>query len=109
MLQQIDDRERAIAWDCLGYAHQHLAHHMQAIDCFQHAADLYHDYGDRYGEGIVLDHLGNAHHDAGNLTAARTIWQHALDILTDVDHPVTDTVRAKLTRLDRPLRHGVER
>lgn len=101
MFQQIDDRERAITWECLGYAHQHLAHHKQAIDCFQHAADLYHDYGDRYGEGSVLDHLGNAHHDAGNLTAARTMWQHALDILTDLDHPDTDTVRTKLTSLDR--------
>jgi DNA-binding SARP family transcriptional activator/tetratricopeptide (TPR) repeat protein len=101
MFQGIDDRGEANTWDCLGYAHQHLAHHSEAVDCFQHAADLFREYGDRYGEGTALDHLGDAHHHAGNLTAARTIWQHALDILTDLDHPDTDTVRAKLTSLDQ--------
>jgi tetratricopeptide (TPR) repeat protein len=101
MFRGIDGRGEANAWDCVGYAHQHLAHHVQAVDCFQHAADLFREYDDRYGEGAALDHLGNAHHGAGNLTAARITWQHALDIFTDLGHPDTDTVLAKLAGLDQ--------
>ena len=30
-----------------------------------------------------------------------TAWRHALDILTDLQHPVGDTLRAKLRDIDR--------
>jgi hypothetical protein len=42
-------------------------------------------------------------HAAGNPTAARTAWQHALDILTDLNHPDADSVRAKLHSLDQTV------
>jgi hypothetical protein len=52
-------------------------------------------------EADVLIHLGDTQHAAGDLTDARAAWQHALDIFTDLDHPDTNTVRAKLHALDQ--------
>ena len=43
----------------------------------------------------------NSHHTAGRPDQARTAWTTALDILTDLDHPDADTVRAKLATLDQ--------
>ncbi|NUT47900.1 MAG: tetratricopeptide repeat protein, partial [Saccharothrix sp.] len=103
LFQGIDERGEANTWDCLGYVHQRLDHHAEAVDCFQRAATLFRECGDRYGEFTALDHLGDAHHHAGDRTSARTVWQHALDVLTDfdLDHPDTDAVRAKLTGFDQ--------
>jgi hypothetical protein len=53
--------------------------------------------GHRDGEAEALDHLGDAHQQAGNHAAARVAWQHALDILEDLGQPAADEVRRKLT------------
>ncbi len=74
---------------------------VSAADCYQHALALYGDLGDRYYEADTLTHLGDTHHAAGRPDQARTAWTTALDILTDLDHPDTDTVRAKLVTLDQ--------
>jgi DNA-binding SARP family transcriptional activator/tetratricopeptide (TPR) repeat protein len=100
--QQADDRYgQAHTWDSLGYAHHHLAQFTQAADCYQHAIALYRDYGDRHEEAASLTRLGDSHQAAGDPDAARTTWLDAAAILTDLDHPDADTVRAKLRNLDQ--------
>lgn len=53
-----------------------------------------------YYEATALTNLGDAHHSAGNHDAARTAWQHALDILDDLDHPTAERVRVKVSEFD---------
>jgi tetratricopeptide (TPR) repeat protein len=84
------------------HAHHHLGHHPQALTCYQHALDLFRDLGDRYEEAATLTRLGDTHHAAGDLAAARDTWQRALVILDELDHPYADQVRAKLATLDGP-------
>jgi tetratricopeptide (TPR) repeat protein len=97
-----DHDGEANTWDSLGYAHHHLGDHTQAADCYQHAIVLYRDHGDRYCEANTLTRLGDSHQSAGRPVQARATWTTALDILTDLDHPDADTVRAKLATLDQP-------
>jgi hypothetical protein len=59
----------------------------------------YAELTDRYREADTLTRLGDTHHAAGNPDAARAAWHHALSILTDLHHPDTETVRAKLHQL----------
>ena len=91
----------AATWDSLGYAH-HLGHHTQAITCYEHALDLLRDLGDRYHEAVVFTGLGDTHRAAGDPDAARTAWQHAVDILDELDHPDADAVRTKLKDCSAP-------
>src|SRR5262249_18869980 len=91
----------ADTWNSLGYAHHHLAHHAQAADSYQHALHLCRDLGDRYKEADTLTHLGATHHAAGDSTASRPAWTLAPAIPTELDHPDTHTVRAKLQALDQ--------
>ncbi len=100
--QEAGNRDgQAATWDSLGYAHHHLGHHTHAADSYTHAHTLYRDLGDHYNEADTLTRLGDTHHAAGQTHQARTAWTAALDILTDLDHPDTDTIRAKLARLDQ--------
>jgi tetratricopeptide (TPR) repeat protein len=65
-----------IATDSLGYAHQHLGHHTQAIACYQHAINPYRDLGDRYQEATILTRLADTYHTSGDTDAARrTTWR----------------------------------
>jgi tetratricopeptide (TPR) repeat protein len=104
--QELGDRDgQAHTWDSLGYAHHHLGQHSEAADCYQHALHMFRDLGHRYQEATILTRLGDAQHAAGDdPAAARTAWTDALDILTDLDHPDTDTVRGKLHHLDQNTR-----
>ena len=45
-------------------------------------------------------HFTSTDANAGNSDAARTAWQHALTILTDLDHPDADAIHTKLRDLD---------
>jgi tetratricopeptide (TPR) repeat protein/transcriptional regulator with XRE-family HTH domain len=97
LLQTLDDREgQANAWDSLGYVHHHLADHAQALDCYRRALTLYCGLRDRFNEAATLTRLGETHHATGNPDAAHTAWQHALDILTDLDHPDAAGIRTKM-------------
>jgi DNA-binding SARP family transcriptional activator/tetratricopeptide (TPR) repeat protein len=92
LFEQLSDRHgEADTWDSLGYVHAHLSDHDLAIACYQKALDLYRAIGDRYFEAATLIRLGETHEEA-----TRSAWRHALDILTDLQHPVGDTLRAKL-------------
>jgi tetratricopeptide (TPR) repeat protein len=99
---------QADALNQVGYAHQHLGHHAQAVTCYRHALDLFHGLGDRYGAAGTLTHLGDTHHTTGDHDAARIAWQQALTVLEDLDHPDAEPVRTKLAALDalagRPTR-----
>jgi tetratricopeptide (TPR) repeat protein len=94
----------AATWDSLGYAHHHLGQHTEAADCYQHSLALRRHLGDRYNEATTLTHLGDTHHAAGQPDAARTPWTDALTILTDLDHPDVEAVRAKLITLNQTPR-----
>jgi DNA-binding SARP family transcriptional activator/tetratricopeptide (TPR) repeat protein len=99
--RQLGDRVgEAATWDSLGYAHHHLGDHTRAADCYQHALTQFRDLGDRYYEADTLIHLGETHHAAGNPQGARSAWRQALDILTNLEHPDAEGVRAKLRVLD---------
>jgi tetratricopeptide (TPR) repeat protein len=87
----------ALTWDSLGYAHRQLGHHAQAVACFRRALTAYRQLGgDRYRQTVVLTHLGDAFHAAGDSPAACDAWRSALVILEDLDHLDADEVRARL-------------
>ncbi|WP_207311745.1 ATP-binding protein [Lentzea alba] len=95
--RRIHDRDgEAATWDTLGYAHHHLGNHRQAVTCYETAIRLYRELGDHYYESVSLLHLGDLHGESGDSAAARDLWQQALDILTDLDHPAADDVRSRL-------------
>jgi DNA-binding SARP family transcriptional activator/tetratricopeptide (TPR) repeat protein len=91
-----DDIGAATTWDSLGYAHHRLGHHRQAVDCYGHAIDLFERLGIRFELASTLVNLGDTHRAAGDLEAARDAWRRALTVLEELNHPVTDDVRAKL-------------
>ncbi|MFI9531345.1 ATP-binding protein [Micromonospora rosaria] len=100
--QELGNRAgEAAAWDSIGYAHHHLGQHAQAITCYQHSLDLSRDVGARYSETEVLVHLGDTHLAAGDPEAARIVWQQALTILDDLQHPDAGEVHAKIEKLGR--------
>ncbi len=101
--QELGDRDGqgiAETWDSLGYVYHHLGDHRQAITSYQHALDLFRDLGHRYQQADTLTHLGDTHH-ADNPDAARAVWQQALTILEDLDHPDAEQVRTRLHNLDQ--------
>ncbi|GAA0713946.1 AAA family ATPase [Dactylosporangium roseum] len=103
VLEELDDREgQTFAWDSIGFAHHHLGHHRQAVTCYRRALDLCQNIGDRYLEADILTRLGGTHHATHDLDATRDTWQHALGILTELEHPDAEQVRSKLATLDIP-------
>jgi len=86
----------ATTWDSLGYIHLHLGRHTDAVSCYQQALARFRTLGDRYYEANTLHRLGDVHLAAGDPGAAHDSWQQALAILTDLDHPGADELRAKL-------------
>lgn len=97
LLREIDDCSgQASAWDSLGYAYHHLADHARAATCYRSAIALYRQTGDRYYESDVLTHLGDSYHSSGNAAAAMASWQEALNILSQLDHPDAEKIRARM-------------
>jgi DNA-binding SARP family transcriptional activator/Tfp pilus assembly protein PilF len=100
--QRIDDRYgQAHVWDNLGVAHHHAGQYGRATDCLQQAAELFHALGERYYAAATSTRLGDAYLADRKPGAARTAWRRALDVLTDLDHPDLDQVRARLDDLRR--------
>jgi tetratricopeptide (TPR) repeat protein len=85
-------------WDTLGYIELQLGHFAQATAHFEAALTLSRDNSDTLIEGLILIHLGDARHAAGELPQARQAWQRALAIFDDLQHPSAGKVRAKLAR-----------
>ena len=74
----------------------------EAADCYQRALGIARAGGHRYLEAMVLTHLGDTRHAAGNLPQARQAWQEALAIFEDMQHPSADQVRGKLDGAGEP-------
>ncbi|OLE29366.1 MAG: hypothetical protein AUG44_04465 [Actinobacteria bacterium 13_1_20CM_3_71_11] len=87
---------QAIALDTLGYVDERLGRYPHAVASYRRSAELFRDLGDRYQHAATLIKLGDATAATGDRTAARDAWRVALDILTDLDHPDAETMRAKL-------------
>ncbi|WP_083929332.1 tetratricopeptide repeat protein [Catelliglobosispora koreensis] len=85
--------------DSLGYAFHDLGETRQALACYQQAADLFAEVGDRHGLSEVLSHLGDCHLAMGEPEAAGQAWQQALTILVDINHPDQHDLRARLKTL----------
>jgi DNA-binding SARP family transcriptional activator/tetratricopeptide (TPR) repeat protein len=90
--------------DSLGYVHLHLGHHAEAIACYQQAFEVHGDAGDLRDSAEILIRLGEAHQAAADPSAARVMWQRALAILDDLQHPDAREVESKLHAL-RPAGH----
>jgi DNA-binding SARP family transcriptional activator len=97
-LQDTCDYEHPIR-DTLGYIEHHLGDFAQAAAHFKHALSLCRDQGDRRTEATILDHVGDARHDAGEIPQAREAWQQALAIFDDLQHPDAEKVRTKLASI----------
>jgi tetratricopeptide (TPR) repeat protein/transcriptional regulator with XRE-family HTH domain len=95
--QELGDRlGEAFTWDSIGVAYHHVGRHAEAAAAYQQALTLLRDFGDRYHEADVLVHLGDSYHVSGHTDTARSRWREALVIFTDLDHPDTEQVRARL-------------
>jgi DNA-binding SARP family transcriptional activator/Tfp pilus assembly protein PilF len=98
-------RELANRWgqagtlDSLGYINHQIGDHPEALACYREAIHLHRELGDRYYEADSLARLADTHAANGDPVAARLPYQRALAILSDLDHPDADTVRAKLSEL----------
>jgi tetratricopeptide (TPR) repeat protein/transcriptional regulator with XRE-family HTH domain len=97
LAQEVGNRMgEAWTWDSLGVAYHHLGRHTDAIAAHQQALALFRDLGDRYNEADTLVHLGDTHDASGDTGTARDCWRAALAILTDLDYPDAEQVRARL-------------
>jgi tetratricopeptide (TPR) repeat protein len=107
LLQEIGDvAGEADVWDSLGFIHHQLGHHDDATGYFNLSRRRWQELGDTYYTASVLVRLGDNHRDAGNSEAAAKSWQEALAILTEIEHPDAEQVRAKLGELVSVPRHG---
>src|SRR5437762_1398627 len=73
----------------------------QAAAAYRRAEGIAHDLGDRFQEGMILDHLGDSHDAAGEVDAACAAWRRAMHILSGLGHPDAETVRVKLGQRER--------
>ncbi|GAA0915878.1 hypothetical protein GCM10009558_112220 [Virgisporangium aurantiacum] len=73
-----------------------LARYRSATRCYRRAVALFAELGDRFAEATSSTRLGDNHRAAGDLLAARRTWSTALAILTDLDHPDAERVRARM-------------
>jgi DNA-binding SARP family transcriptional activator/tetratricopeptide (TPR) repeat protein len=97
--QEIGDRPtEASTWDSMGYAYHHLGDYRRAAIHYLKAVDIYRELDSRYHQARTLSRLGDTHLAAGKPEAARTAWRIGLAILTELDHPEAEEIRAKLDR-----------
>jgi DNA-binding SARP family transcriptional activator/tetratricopeptide (TPR) repeat protein len=97
VLREVGDHDtEAAAWDTLGFIRHRLGHLDAAVECYRQSLGLYRRYRDRYLEADIMTHLAETLHERGDADAARSTWQQALDILTELDHPGAEALRARL-------------
>ena len=58
--------QQADAWDSLGYTHDHLGDHAQAVTCYNSALSIYRELGARYYQARTLARLGGTYRLPGN-------------------------------------------
>ncbi|WP_162907133.1 AfsR/SARP family transcriptional regulator [Allorhizocola rhizosphaerae] len=91
-----DHRFHADTWDTLGFAHQRLTRHEQAIACFERAVALFGKLGVRLYEAESLTRLADSHEALGDEPAARAARTRALGILDEIGHPDAERLRKQL-------------
>ncbi|WP_326559770.1 AfsR/SARP family transcriptional regulator [Micromonospora sp. NBC_01796] len=97
ILREVGNRQgEAATRDSLGYAHHHLGEYAHAAECYREAIRIRRETGDRVYEANSLHRLGDNHLAAGEPDEAYAVWRQALDIMTEISHPDTEKVRAKL-------------
>jgi tetratricopeptide (TPR) repeat protein len=95
--REIGDRVgEAVAWEGRGHAYHARGYYRQALICHRRALRLRRDLGDRYLEAESLLRIGDVHEAAGRAGDARTVWLSAYDILSELDHPEVERVKAKI-------------
>jgi DNA-binding SARP family transcriptional activator/tetratricopeptide (TPR) repeat protein len=85
-------------WDSLGYAHQRLGHHADALTCYESAAALCRETADRLHEAWTLTRIGDTHEAMDDLTGAAAAWRQALALLGQLSYPEVEELRYKLRR-----------
>jgi hypothetical protein len=86
-------RELACAQD--GESDRQAAVH-RILDHYERAIELSRDVADRFNEADTISSLGDVHHSAGDVGAARRAWRAALRIFDEIEHPHRQKVQAKL-------------
>jgi tetratricopeptide (TPR) repeat protein len=86
-------------WDTIGLARHELGEVAEAIRCYEQAISDYRRAGSRPGEAATLTKLGQAYYSRGDMNAAEKSWRKALKILSDLQNPDADDVRARLADL----------
>jgi len=92
----------ALTLDSLGYCCHHADRYNEAVAYYQRALRAYADADDRYFRAVTLIHLGETHQANGHHEATLDLWQQALTILDDLQHPDAAPTRAKLHDLTAP-------
>jgi tetratricopeptide (TPR) repeat protein/transcriptional regulator with XRE-family HTH domain len=90
-------KSKAYTFDSLGYIYAQLADFDHAVEHYREALMLFREFGDRYGEADELVKLGDVARDRGDGSGAKEAWLEAAAILDDMDHPLADEVRERLT------------
>jgi DNA-binding SARP family transcriptional activator/Tfp pilus assembly protein PilF len=88
--------------DSLGYAHHRLGDRDLAIRCYERAMAAFRAQGNHGFEAHALVELGDVRHAAGESSAAADAWRQALDILGDLDYPLAQRIRERLSSTARP-------
>ncbi|WP_170284714.1 AfsR/SARP family transcriptional regulator [Kribbella amoyensis] len=105
LYQEVDHKlGEAATWDHLGYAYRGMAAYTESISAYRQALALYRQLNDLYYQALMLQNLGDLHHELGNQEAAGTSWQAALALLTDLNHPDAEAIDHRLAglRLEHP-------
>ncbi|MEU8660726.1 AfsR/SARP family transcriptional regulator [Actinoplanes philippinensis] len=90
----------AAALDTIGYCHLQQGDPGAAVTYFQDSLAAAQAIGHIRGvEPLVRHHLGDAHLAAGDVTAARQVWEQALEIADELDVSTARKIRAKLAAL----------
>ena len=92
--------------DSLGYALHQLGQYRRAVGSFRRALDLLVAMGARYPSAVTLMHLGDSYAELDDLPRAGSAWRQALVIMTELEHPDAERVRAKLARAHQPAGKG---
>src|SRR6266540_2922605 len=93
----VDDTvAQARTFNGLGWCNAQLGGYEQTIAYCEQSLALLLEAADAYAEAETLVHLGDAHHGASDVAAAREEWQRALAILSELDHPGVEQIRARL-------------
>ncbi|HEY2698866.1 MAG TPA: BTAD domain-containing putative transcriptional regulator [Pseudonocardiaceae bacterium] len=84
-------------WSALGKLRQSLGEHESAIECFSAAFEQLANAGDRADTAECLLWRGDSRLALGEVESAREDWQRALTIMEDLQLPLADTVRTRLS------------